>query len=86
MNTKLVDSLVQIISSLSDEERQLLEARLGHLQSDHVSGQHSRLQQWNEISDEEAFALRAEFAEEDVEMAEAALRGYLPCLQQEDAA
>ena len=43
-------------------------------------------QQWDTISDEEAAALKAEFEEEDLAFAEAALTDYLPMLQQEDEA
>ncbi|KYC34979.1 hypothetical protein WA1_09525 [Scytonema hofmannii PCC 7110] len=41
-------------------------------------------QQWNAISDEEAAMLKAEFAEEDLAFAQAALADYLPLLQKED--
>lgn len=41
-------------------------------------------QQWNAISNEEAAALKTEFAEEDLAFAQAALADYLPLLQQED--
>jgi hypothetical protein len=50
-----------------------------------ISLHHKKLtQQWNAISDEEAAALKAEFAPEDLAFAEAALPDYLPLLQQED--
>ncbi|GAB4205543.1 MAG: hypothetical protein Fur006_61760 [Coleofasciculaceae cyanobacterium] len=48
--------------------------------------QQSLAQQWNAISDREAAALKAEFAEEDLALAEAVLTDYLPGLQQEDEA
>jgi hypothetical protein len=42
-------------------------------------------QQWNAISDEEAAALKAEFADEDLAFAETVLNDYLPQLHKEDA-
>jgi hypothetical protein len=41
---------------------------------------------WDAISDEEAMALRAEFAAEDLALAEAAMTDYLSRLQREDEA
>lgn len=41
---------------------------------------------WDEIPDEEAAALRDEFREEDIRLAEGALRGYREILQREDRA
>ncbi len=43
-------------------------------------------QKLNAISNEEAAALKAEFADEDLGLAEAALTSYLPMLQREDEA
>ncbi len=43
-------------------------------------------QKWDAISDEEASTLKAEFADEDIAIAEAALTDYLPILQREDEA
>ena len=43
-------------------------------------------QQWESISDEEAAALKAEFASEDLELAEGVLSNYLSRLQEEDKA
>lgn len=43
-------------------------------------------QRWDAISDEEAAALKAEFADEDIALAEAALTNYLSILQPEDEA
>jgi hypothetical protein len=48
--------------------------------------QQSLAQQWNAISEREAAALKAEFEEEDLALAEAVLTDYLPGLQQEDEA
>ncbi|MGF1478454.1 MAG: hypothetical protein ACFB4I_03050 [Cyanophyceae cyanobacterium] len=42
------------------------------------------IQQWDEISDEEAAALKAEFEEEDLAIAEANLTDYVAMLQQKD--
>jgi len=41
---------------------------------------------WDAIGDEQAAALRAEFAEEDLALAEAAMADYLSHLQHEDVA
>jgi hypothetical protein len=41
---------------------------------------------WDAIGDKEASALRVEFGDEDVSLAEAALADYLSHLQREDAA
>lgn len=41
---------------------------------------------WDSISDEDVVALKAEFASEDLELAEAALSDYLSTLQEEDEA
>ncbi|NWF59014.1 MAG: hypothetical protein HXY43_06830 [Fischerella sp.] len=43
-----------------------------------------KFQQWDAASDEEAAALKSEFADEDLAFAETALTYYLPQLQQED--
>ncbi len=48
--------------------------------------QQTLIQQWDNISDEEAAALKAEFEAEDLAFAETALSDYLPMLQQEDKA
>lgn len=41
---------------------------------------------WDAMSDEQAAALRAEFAEEDLAQAEAGMADYLSLLQREDTA
>lgn len=78
MNAKLVDSLIQIIQSLSVSERKLLDSRLATL---HRS---SQFQQWDQISDAEAATLKAEFAQEDVALAEVLLPDHFTNLQQQD--
>ncbi len=80
MNAKLVDSLIQIIQSLSVSERKLLDSRLATLQRP------SQFQQWDQISDAEAAALKAEFAQEDVALAEALLPDHFTHIQQQDCA
>ena len=40
--------------------------------------------EWDDISDEEAAVLKAEFSAEDLAFAEVALSDYLPQLQQQD--
>jgi hypothetical protein len=51
-----------------------------------ISLQRKKLtQHWDAISDTEAAALKAEFADEDLAFAESVLTNYLSQLQQEDA-
>jgi len=45
-----------------------------------------QFQDWDRVSEEEAAALKAEFAEEDLVSSEAVLTNYLYQLQQEDLA
>lgn len=80
MNVKLVDSLIQIIQTLSVKERELLDSQLATLH------QSSQSQQWDQISDSEAVALKAEFAQEDAAFAEALLPDHFANLQQQDCA
>lgn len=80
MNVRLVDSLIQIIQTLSVTERKLLDLQLATLRRS------SQFQQWDQISDAEAAALKAEFAQEDVALAEALLPNHLANLQQQDCA
>ena len=80
MNVRLVDSLIQIIRALSVTERKLLDSQLA------ASRQSLQFQQWDQISDAEAAALKAEFAQEDVVLAEALLPDHLTNLQQQDCA
>lgn len=77
--TEIVPELLEILSQLplSSQERVLKFALSLHKKQ--------RFQDWDAISDEEAAALKAEFADEDLAFAEAALTDYLPQLQQEDA-
>lgn len=78
--TEIVPELLEILSQLPlSSQEQVLEFAL----SLHKK---QRFKQWDAISDEEAAALKAEFADEDLAFAEAALTDYLPQLQQEDIA
>jgi hypothetical protein len=83
MNVKLVDSLAQIIQTLTTEERKELDSKLS------ISAKNSvfeRFQKWDQISDDEATALQAEFAQEDITFAESILPEYSLNLQQQDYA
>jgi hypothetical protein len=77
MNAKLVDSLAQIIQTLTDAK----------LSAPNKNVNRSALfQQWDSISDADAAALKAEFSQEDITFAEAILPAYSSNLQQEDYA
>lgn len=78
MNVRLVDSLIQIIRALSVTERKLLDSQLA------TSRQSLQFQQWDQISDAEAAALKAEFAQEDAALAETLLPDHFAILQQQD--
>jgi N-acetylmuramic acid 6-phosphate (MurNAc-6-P) etherase len=94
MNQKLVDSLAQIIQTLTAAERQELETKLSTLNQNTDSAvshggtkstnRSSRFQQWDQISDTDAAALKAEFAQEDIIFAETILPEYSSNLQQQD--
>jgi mannitol-1-phosphate/altronate dehydrogenase len=95
MNAKLVDSLAQIIQTLTDAERKELDTKLSNLaQNSKItdrlrsvgSDESTRFQQWDRISDTDAAALKAEFAQEDIIFAETILPEYSSNLQQEDYA
>ncbi len=96
MNAKLVDSLAQIIQTLTATERQELDAKLSNSdQSTDLVVVHddtkstnrsSRFHQWDQISDIDAAMLKAEFAQEDKIFAEAILPEYSSNLRQEDCA
>jgi hypothetical protein len=83
MNTKLVDSLVQIIQTLTAAERKELDSKLSIPAQDSRS---ARFQQWDRISNADAATLKAEFAQEDITFAETILPEYSSNLQQEDCA
>jgi hypothetical protein len=92
MNAKLVDSLAQIIQTLTDAERKELDTKLSALAQNSQttdrsrsvgSGESTRFQQWDRlVSDAEAAALKAEFAQEDIIFAETILPEYSSNLQQ----
>ncbi len=83
MNAKLVDSLAQIIQTLTAEERKELDSKLSIPAKNSVF---ERFQQWDQVSDHDAAALQAEFAQEDITFAESILPEYLSNLQQQDYA
>lgn len=88
MNTKLVDSLAQIIQTLTDAERKELDIKLSTpAQNSKITDRTARFQQWDRlVSDADAATLKAEFAQEDMIFAETILPEYSSNLQQEDYA
>ncbi|WP_374822933.1 hypothetical protein [Aerosakkonema sp. BLCC-F183] len=70
--------LLEIISNLSlSEQEQVLKF---------ASSLHKKqlFQEWDRIFDEEAEAIKNEFAQEDLAWSEAVLKDYLPNLRKED--
>ena len=88
MNAKLVDSLAQIIQTLTDAERKELDIKLSALaQNSKITDRSTRFRQWDRlVSETDAAALKAEFAQEDIIFAETILPEYSSNLQQEDYA
>jgi hypothetical protein len=87
MNVKLVDSLAQIIQTLTIAERQELDSKLSApAEKSKIIDRSARFQQWDQISDADAAVLKAEFAQEDMIFAETILPEYSSNLQQEDYA
>jgi hypothetical protein len=96
MNAKLVDSLAQIIQTLTAAERKELDIKLStpaqNTDSANTHGdtkfanRFAQFHQWDRISDNDAAALKAEFAQEDIIFAETILPEYSLNLQQEDYA
>jgi hypothetical protein len=87
MNAKLVDSLAQIIQTLTVAERKELDIKLSTpAQNDKPANRFAQFQDWDRISDTDAAALKAEFAQEDIIFAETILPEYSSNLQQEDYA
>jgi hypothetical protein len=86
MNAKLVDSLAKIIQTLTDAERKELDTKLSTLaQNSKITDRSTRFQQWDRlVSDADAAALKAEFAQEDIIFAETILPEYSSNLQQDD--
>jgi hypothetical protein len=88
MNAKLVDSLAQIIQTLTEAERKELDTKLSTpARNTKITDRSIRFRQWDRlVSDAEATALKAEFAQEDIIFAETILPEYSSNLQQEDYA
>jgi hypothetical protein len=87
MNAKLVDSLAQIIQTLTIAERQELDSKLSTpAEKSKIIDRSARFQQWDQISDADAAVLKAEFAQEDMIFAETILPEYSSNLQQQDYA
>ncbi|MCL1475298.1 hypothetical protein [Argonema antarcticum] len=82
MTTKTTEilktQLIEIISTLSfSEQEQVLK---------YATSLHKKqlFQDWDSISDEEAEAIKNEFALSDLALSEAVLKNYLPNLEKED--
>jgi hypothetical protein len=87
MNAKLVDSLAQIIQTLTIAERQELDTKLSTpAQNSKITDRSAQFQEWDQVSDADAAALKVEFAQEDIIFAETILPEYSSNLQQEDYA
>jgi hypothetical protein len=87
MNAKLVDSLAQIIQTLTIAERQELDNKLSApAEKNKIIDRSARFQQWDQIPDADAVVLKTEFAQEDMIFAETVLPEYSSNLQQEDCA
>jgi hypothetical protein len=74
------EQLLQVVTELPSPQQQAVLKFACSLRQQEI------IRRWHAISDEEAAALKAEFADEDLALAEAALTDYLPMLQQEDEA
>ncbi|RUT09704.1 hypothetical protein DSM106972_001990 [Dulcicalothrix desertica PCC 7102] len=74
LNVQLID----IISQLSSKEQKKV---LDFAISLHYK---EKIKEWDNISDEEAASLKAEFAEEDINFTEAVLSDYLLLIDSED--
>lgn len=78
MTQTIQSQLWQVIEQLNLEQQQEV------LNFARSLSQDSLFQKWDNISDEEAEALKAEFTEEDLTFAEDRMKDYLSNLQQED--
>ena len=82
MTTKTAEivkiQLLEIISNLSLSEQEKVLEFASYLHKKQL------FQEWDRISDEEAEAMKNEFAQEDLAWSEAVLKDYLPHLQKED--
>ncbi len=74
------ERLLQVLAQLPENrQKQLLSFAVSLCQQELAK-------KWDALSEEEAAALKAEFADEDIALAEATLTEYLPMLQREDEA
>lgn len=72
--------LLQVLSQLAENrQKELLSFAVSLCQQELA-------EKWDAISEEEAAALKGEFADEDIALAEATLTEYLPMLQREHIA
>ncbi|OCR01630.1 hypothetical protein BCD67_19285 [Oscillatoriales cyanobacterium USR001] len=74
------ERLLQVFAQLPENrQKQLLNFAVSLCQQELAK-------KWDALSEEEAAAFKAEFADEDIALAEATLTDYLPMLQREDEA
>ncbi len=93
MSQAILNQIVNQLEMLEVFELQELDRAIGKYlaQKQQATQQNQKLakkkqlfREWDDISDEEAAVLKAEFAAEDFAFAEVALSDYLPRLQQQD--
>ncbi|WP_377479199.1 MAG: hypothetical protein P2A85_09830 [Microcoleus anatoxicus] len=93
MSQAILNQIVNQLEMLEFFELQELDRAIGKYlaQKQQATQQNQKLakkkqlfREWDDISDEEAAVLKAEFATEDLAFAEVALSDYLPRLQQQD--
>jgi hypothetical protein len=93
MSQAILKQIVNQLEMLEFVELQELERAIAEYlaQKQQATQQNQKLakkkqlfQEWDDISDEEAAVLKAEFTTEDLAFAEVALSDYLPRLQQQD--
>jgi hypothetical protein len=74
----LQEQIETIVQHLSTEKQQKILEYAQSLQQDAL------FQNWDDISDQEAEALKAEFAQEDIDFSEAIMTDFKSQLEQED--
>ncbi|MEG3850485.1 hypothetical protein QT971_25385 [Microcoleus sp. herbarium19] len=93
MSQAILNQIVNQLEMLEFFELQELDRAIGKYlaQKQQATQQNQKLakkkqlfREWDDISDEEAAVLKAEFSAEDLAFAEVALSDYLPRLQQQD--
>ena len=93
MSQAILNQIVNQLEMLEFFELQELDRAIGKYlaQKQQATQQNQKLakkkqlfREWDDISDEEAAVLKAEFSAEDLAFAEVVLSDYLPQLQQQD--